>query len=186
MDKPVKFGEYQGCKNFATWSVAFWIRQQSQETRLHYQQLARSYAYTTFQKDMVSAFESFIKGWLAPDSMEANIVRDFLSCGIRAVEWDLVCDLLRGKEIKWIPNLLTVAATKMINQAPWQDVIDNVEFDIEANNRLRGWTHGQIDLWVNNLTARQNQTALSIFAVKIYEVVLSSVDWKAVVEELKK
>ena len=113
-------------------------------------------------------------------------MRDFLLCGLRAIEWDLVYDLLRGKAIKWIPNLLTTAATEMIKQAPWQDVVDGIEFDIEANNRLRDWTYGQIDIWINNVTARQHKTPLSIFAVNIYEVVLSSVDWKAVVEELKK
>lgn len=186
MNKPVKFGEYQGCKNFATWSVGHWIGQQDREMQIHYRRLARVFSHTTFQKDMVSAFEAFLKGWVSPENMEGNIVRDFLLCGLRAIEWDLVYDLLRGKAIKWVPNLLTTAATEMLKQAPWQDVVDGVEFDIEANNRLRDWMHGQIDIWINNVTARQHKTPLSIFAVNIYEVVLSSVDWKAVVEDLKK
>jgi hypothetical protein len=186
MEKPVEFAEYQGYKNFATWSVIYWIRQQGRETQLQYQRLARTFSHRTFQKDMISAFESFLKGWCPPDSMEASMVRDLLSCGMRAIEWDLVYDLLRGMEIKWVPNLLTVAAIKMISQASWQDVVDNVEFDIEANSRLRDWTRGQIEIWINNVTARQNNAPLSIFAVKIYEVVLLSIDWEEIVKDLRK
>lgn len=186
MEKPIEFGEYQGYKNFASWSVIYWIRQQSRETQLHYRTRARTYSHKTFQKDMISAFEAFLSGWSSPDSVEGSIVRDLFACGMRAIEWDLVYDLLRGKEIKWIPNVLTAAATKMLSQASWQDVVANTEFDIEANNKLRDWTRGQVEIWVNNLTARQNKTALSTFIMKLYEVVLPSIDWEAVVNELKK
>jgi hypothetical protein len=186
VEKPVEFGEYQGYKNFASWSVVYWIRQQSPESQQHYRTLAKTFAHTTFQKDMTGALGSFLKGWGPLDGMEANMVRDLLACGIRAIEWDLVYDLLQGKEIKWVPNQLTVAATTMISQAPWRDVLENVEFDLEANSRLRDWTRGQVDIWINNVTARYSQTPLSIFVLKTYEVVLSSVNWEQVVKELKK
>ena len=182
--KPVQFGNYQGWKNFPTWCVYNQISKEDPERQQHYHKKGRSFSVRTFQSDMVSAFESFLKGWTAPGSLEGRIVADWLFCGVGVIEWDHVYDLLRGKEIKWVPNELTLAAVTLIEQSPWGDVVSDVKYDLEANNRLRNWTYVEINLWRNNVTARV-PSALSDFARKIYETVLQAIDWESIVLYLK-
>ena len=184
LSKPVQFSAYQGWKNFPTWCVYNQISKEDSDIRQHYQSMARSFAVRTFQSDMVSALESFLKGWCSPDSLEGRIVTDWLFCGVGMIEWDQVYSLLRGNEITEVPHDLTLASVILIGQVPWQNIIDWMQIDCKENNRLQTWTYIQINMWRNNVTSRVH-SALSDFARKIYETVLQVVDWDSIVLYLK-
>src|SRR5438034_10536191 len=99
--RPVEFPPYQGAKsNFPTWDV-FTVFSSFQETSyLLHIKAARSYgARGEVRRAILGTVEQWKEGKPTPHAEAAKImVQDFLSSGVRHVEWTPVVDTLRGEQ----------------------------------------------------------------------------------------
>jgi hypothetical protein len=176
-----EFAPYEGAPNNPTWAICVEI-DNNQDAKKKYRAYAdQGGVYTHLAPLLKDAFTKNMNS----GSVYASIVRSWLMNATRRVQWSLVYDKIDGTISTRGPDGFALLAYEMIKQAPWQDIIKGAEYRIEADQMLQEWTNIQLDMWMNNPSARKNKTPITEFVTKSFEIYFAVVDWEYINKKFK-
>jgi hypothetical protein len=171
-----EFAPYEGAPNHPTWAICVEINNDQDAQKKYRAYADQGEVYTHLAPLLKEAFAKNMNS----GSIYASIVRSWLMNATRRVQWSLVYDKLDGTPSAISPDGFVMLAYQMMKQAPWQDITKNAEYRVNADQMLREWTDIQIDMWINNPSARRNKTPITEFATKSFEIYFAVVDWEYV------
>jgi hypothetical protein len=183
----MEFEEYNGWPNFPTWEV-FSAMSSYYET---YQELGRIADRSTTPNEIKRFVVGAVEAWKAnrptPHKEATHIlVQDFLSNGVRRVDWTAVYDTLRGERAGLgDADEVTALAYTLLSQTDWESIVEEAEYLIDADSLLRDWLQDQCITWVESPDARRHRGHVAQFANTVLDIYFSVVAWGNVTRALK-
>src|ERR1700730_6971927 len=131
--------EDNGCPNFPTWDV-FTAMTSYYET---YQELMhiedRSTTPNEIKRFVIGAVEAWKANRPTPHKEATHIlVQDFITSGLRQVDWTAVYDTLRGERTELgDADEVTALAYTLLSQTDWESIVEEAEYLTDADTLLR-------------------------------------------------
>jgi len=173
MTNSVEFKEYDNAPNYPTWVVGVEINNEQEAQHLYRKYADEGGIYAHIAPKIKHAFENGI----GDSSIYAGIVKSWLTNSVGRIEWSQVYDMLRQRKPKREPDGFTMLMYNLMRNAPWQDIVKEAEFDIDADRMLREWMDIQMYMWIENSSARRNKTPFSEFCRVSFDLYFAMVDW---------
>src|SRR6266567_5415740 len=187
--KKVEFAPYQGGKsNFPTWDV-FTVFSSFPETYslLSIKASRPTGARGEVRRAILGTVAQWKEGKPTPHAEAAKIlVQDFLSSGVRHVEWTPVVDTLLGEQQELGEvNELTAFTYHLFSNTNWRPIVQGAETLVDADTTLQNWIEEHCRTWADSPDARKYEGSVGKFANKVLAIYFDAVDWQSVTEKFK-
>ncbi len=114
------------------------------------------------------------------------LAQDFVTDGVRRVNWTPVYDTLRGKrEVLGEQNELTTLAYTLLAQTDWQAIVESAEYLTQADDMLMGYLEDQCLTWIESPEARRHTGSVGQFANTVLDTYFDAVNWEEVTSALR-